>query len=98
MFALDPDPDAPTLVQHTPSGGKTPRHFSLSPDGRFLLVANQDAGNLVRFAVDPDTGRLTRQGELRVGASPYYVNFVRLATRRNSRFRGSSSGRTGEMG
>jgi 6-phosphogluconolactonase len=78
VFAIDGDPEAPLLVERQPSGGRTPRHFSLSPDGRFLLVAHQDSDNLVRFAVDPISGRLTRLGELAVGSSPYFVNFVAL--------------------
>ena len=78
VFAIDGDPEAPLLVEQQPSGGQTPRHFSLSPDGRFLLVAHQDSGNLVRFAVDPTTGRLTRLGELPVRDLPYFVNFVAL--------------------
>jgi 6-phosphogluconolactonase (cycloisomerase 2 family) len=75
---IDADPEAPLLVDRQPSGGQTPRHFSLSPDGRFLLVANQDSGNLVRFAVNPTGGGLTRLGDLTVGDLPYYVNFVAL--------------------
>ena len=41
------------------SGGKTPRDFTLSPDGRFLLVGNQDSHNLQVFRVDGADGGLT---------------------------------------
>jgi 6-phosphogluconolactonase len=78
VFAIGGDPEQPELVQQLPSGGQTPRHFSLSPDGRYLLVANQDAGKLVRFAVDPASGRLTHLGELPVETLPYFVEFVAL--------------------
>jgi 6-phosphogluconolactonase len=39
-----------------PCGGATPRDFAFSPDGRYLLVANQDADRLTVFPVDD--GRL----------------------------------------
>ncbi|MGA2272263.1 MAG: lactonase family protein [Bryobacteraceae bacterium] len=45
--------------EHTPTLGKTPRHFTLDPDGRFLLVSNQDSDNIVVFHVHPRTGELT---------------------------------------
>ena len=41
-----------SLERSVPSGGKTPRSFALSPDGRFLLTANQDTDNLVVFRTD----------------------------------------------
>lgn len=41
-----------------PSGGRGPRHISLSPDGRFLAAANQDDGCVVLFAVDAASGAL----------------------------------------
>jgi 6-phosphogluconolactonase len=78
VLAIDGDPEMPSLVQVIPSGGQTPRHFSLSPDGRFLLVANQDSGTLVRFAVDPTSGHLTQLDEQKLGELPYYVNFVHM--------------------
>lgn len=40
-----------------PCGGRTPRHFALSADGRFLAVANQDSNNVVMFARDVITGK-----------------------------------------
>jgi len=49
---------APRLIEAIPCGGKVPRHFALSPDGRFLVTANQNSGNLAVLAVDAATGRL----------------------------------------
>ena len=48
------------LVEFVPAGGKGPRHFSLSPDGAWLVCAHQDSDSLCAFRVDPGTGRLTR--------------------------------------
>ena len=47
------------LVEHEPSGGKTPRTFNLTPDGKWLLAANQDSDNITVFTVNQDDGTLT---------------------------------------
>jgi 6-phosphogluconolactonase len=39
------------------AGGRTPRHFTLDPSGRFLLVALQGSDRIVVFRLDPATGR-----------------------------------------
>ncbi len=39
--------------------GEHPRNFSMSPDDKYLLVANQDTDNIVSFKRDVDTGKLT---------------------------------------
>ena len=41
-----------TLVQSHPSNGSFPRHFSVSPCGTFLLVANQLGNNITCFKLD----------------------------------------------
>jgi 6-phosphogluconolactonase len=41
---------------HVPTGGRTPRNFSVHPSGRSLLVANQDSDSIVELAIDPTTG------------------------------------------
>ena len=51
-----------SLLETVPSGGKHPRNFNLTPDGRWLLCANRDTDNVVIFRVDPKTGRLTPTG------------------------------------
>lgn len=50
-FAIGPD-ERLERVALTPCGGETPRHFNLSPDGRFLLAANQDSGHVAVLAVE----------------------------------------------
>jgi 6-phosphogluconolactonase len=46
----------------TPSGGKKPRNFTISEDGNWVLVANQDSDNIVVFKRDKITGDLTNTG------------------------------------
>lgn len=43
-----------------PTGGRTPRNFALSPDGRWLVCGHQDTPLLTIFEVDAATGRPTR--------------------------------------
>lgn len=50
------DGACPELIQQTSCGGDHPRDFTLSPDGRHLLVVNRTTGGLVSFALDPETG------------------------------------------
>jgi 6-phosphogluconolactonase len=53
-----------TLVANEHGSGliQGPRHFLLSPDNRFLFVANQDNDTVLAFAVTPETGRLVLLG------------------------------------
>lgn len=39
------------LITNIPSGGGHPRGFALTRDGRFMLVANRDANNVVLFTI-----------------------------------------------
>ena len=47
-------------IQTLPSGGRTPRNFALSPDGRWLVCGHQDTPLLTVFQVDEKTGLLTQ--------------------------------------
>jgi len=42
--------------------GKRPRNFTISKDGNWLLVANQDTDNIIVFRVNKETGALTNTG------------------------------------
>lgn len=50
-----------TLVQRIGCGGKTPRHFTLSPEsnGRWVLCGNQDSATVTVFRRDGATGKLS---------------------------------------
>jgi 6-phosphogluconolactonase len=47
-------PGQPELIGEAPSGGVWPRHFTVTPDGRFLVVANEHSGQLTALAVDSE--------------------------------------------
>lgn len=57
-------------------GGKTPRNFRLTPDGRFLLVANQDSDNIAVFKVDSKTGDLALTDQQISVPKPMSIKFV----------------------
>lgn len=60
-----------SLVERTDSGGDWPRDFSLDPSGKFIVGSNQESGNLVLYARDGETGKLTKlESEIEV---PYPV-------------------------
>lgn len=56
VFALDAD--GAHLIQQVPCGGKHPRDFILSDDGRYVLVLCRDSDNLFSFPWDAETGKL----------------------------------------
>ncbi len=61
-FRIKPFSGDLTLVDHTPTGGKTPRNFAIDPTGTYLLAANQNSDNVVTFRIDPRTGALSPTG------------------------------------
>ena len=69
-FRADARTGGLNAVGHTPTGGKTPRNFTVDPTGRFLLVANQGSDNVVTFRVDASTGALTPTGQTAEIPSP----------------------------
>ncbi|MBO1003962.1 lactonase family protein [Pseudogracilibacillus auburnensis] len=62
VFSVDQDNGELTFVEHTPSGGEWPRDFVLDPSEKYLIASNQHTGNLVLFARDQETGKLTKLG------------------------------------
>lgn len=60
VFAIDRASGALSPVEIVTCGGRGPRHFSISPDGKWLVCAHQDSNTLCAFQADHDTGRLRR--------------------------------------
>lgn len=84
VYAVDRN-GALTPVQVIDCGGRTPWGFSLAPDGRWLMVANQGGngegaqGNVALFVVDPASGRLTDSGTRMPVYKPSSVAFIEEA-------------------
>jgi 6-phosphogluconolactonase len=62
MYAVNSLTGELSLLGHQAVKGKTPRSFVIDPTGTYLLVANQDSGNVVTFRIDPSTGNLLDTG------------------------------------
>jgi len=59
-----------------PTGGKFPRHFSITPCGNAIIVANQDSSKLVLFHRDIETGLLSATGDEYEIPAPNYIRFL----------------------
>lgn len=58
-----------------PTGGRTPRHFTLDDAGTYLLAANQESDTITAFRVDAETGALSATGAKVQVPSPVFVGF-----------------------
>lgn len=59
LFAIDPKTGTLTAVDHTLTGGQTPRNFKIDPTGAYVFAANQASDKTTLFKIDRKTGRLT---------------------------------------
>jgi 6-phosphogluconolactonase len=57
VFAIGDDGKL-SFLQRISCGGKGPRHFTLSPDSKWLLCGNQDSATVTVFRRDGASGRL----------------------------------------
>lgn len=58
IFEINKNDGTLVLVEHEPTHGDSPRNFALTPDEKFLLVANQKSNNIVSFTRDVKNGML----------------------------------------
>jgi 6-phosphogluconolactonase len=79
IFGIDRTSGKLSLVDHVPTGGRTPRHFTFDPSGNFLFVGNQGSNNVAVFGVDTKTGRLTPAQVLDDVPEPACIVFVRAS-------------------
>jgi len=63
-----------------PTKGKTPRNFAIDPDGKYLLVANQDTDTIVVFSIDSTNGLVAEIGiEISV-PTPVCIQFAPIVS------------------
>ena len=62
-------------IDIVPSGGKFPRHFSITPCGKAVLIANQDTSTINFFHRDTETGLVTATGDVYDIPAPNYIRF-----------------------
>ena len=56
------------LLANEPTKGKDPRSFKLTPDEKFIIVANQNGNNLVSYKRNSETGLMTFISEVNAPA------------------------------
>jgi len=72
MFAIDSATGRLTALGNVPSGGKTPRNFTIL--GERLYAGNQGSDTIVQFQIAPD-GRLERTGDVTEVGAPVCIVF-----------------------
>jgi len=76
IFEIDQRTGHLDAVDHEPTGGHWPRHFTLDPSGAHLYAENRRSDSVVAFAVDEDTGRLRQTGQRFELPEPVCLQFV----------------------
>lgn len=66
IFSIDKAKGTLTAAGQVPTGGKTPRYFTLDPTGSFLFADNQASSTVSVFRMDPATAHLTAAETLNV--------------------------------
>jgi len=66
-----------TVIEHAPSGGVQPRHFKISPDGKWLLCGHQASNTISMLAIDPKTGKLGEPSNTVSTTTPICIHFAR---------------------
>ena len=61
---------------HIPARGKWPRDFNITPEGDYLIVANQNSDSLISYRLDEKTGLAEFTGYSAVVEEPVCVTFV----------------------
>jgi 6-phosphogluconolactonase len=77
VFSIDANGGL-TFVEQQSSRGLTPRQFSLSKDGKLLIVGNQGSATIELFSVDTVSGKLTFVAEQAVCTSPRFSRFAQI--------------------
>lgn len=58
VFKVDTKSEKLTFLGTVPVEGNWPRNFGITPDGNWMLVANQKSGNITVFRINKETGRI----------------------------------------
>lgn len=70
------DAESLNIIQEYPAGVWIPRHFNLSPSGKWLVVAGQKSNQLIVHKRDPETGRLSKTEFTSSVAAPMWILFL----------------------
>ncbi|MBK8884166.1 MAG: lactonase family protein [Bacteroidales bacterium] len=73
-FKVGPDGKL-SLAGHASCGGEWPRNFVIDPSGKYLIVGNQNSGNIAMFSIDEKTGLPTGPSKDYKITSPVCLKF-----------------------
>jgi len=76
IFSVDKNTGLLNFIGYQATGIH-PRNFTITPNGRFLLVANRDSNNIQIFNIDKQTGLLHYLGKEIQLNKPVYLNFIK---------------------
>jgi 6-phosphogluconolactonase len=66
LFAVDADAGRLSRVDVVEIGGSGHREFNIEPSGKFLFSCNVQSNDVISFAIDGETGKLTRAAKTSV--------------------------------
>jgi len=75
VFAVEEGTGKLRPLDHTATGGKMPRNFTIDPTGKWLVAANQASDDIFVFRIDPATGKLSATGETAKLPTPMSIAF-----------------------
>ena len=75
-FSIDTGTGKLSLIDQTPSQGKTPRNMEIDPSGKWMIVTNHDSNNAIIFGIDPADAKLTLVGSPITVPYPFCPRFV----------------------
>ena len=75
IFRIDPATGLLAFRGADATQGRTPRFFTLAPNGRLVYALNEESDTIVTLAVDSDTGRLSPTGKAVPSGSPVCMVF-----------------------
>jgi 6-phosphogluconolactonase len=80
VFYVDSKSGGLEQIEVVDTQGDIPRNFGISPDGQWVVAANQNSHSLVSFRRDHSTGKLTVASKTD-SPSPAYIHFIGAATK-----------------
>ena len=76
LFAFDRISESLNYIASYPTGGRTPRDFTIDPTGKWLLVAHQDSDTIAIFNVNSYNGTLSLFNSVENIKSPVCLSWL----------------------
>ena len=76
LFGFDPISESLNYIASYPTGGLTPREFTIDPTGKWLLVAHQDSDTIAIFNVNSYNGTLSLFNTVENMKSPVCLSWL----------------------